>query len=248
VANGGEATVTVIDGASNNSQTIAVAANPTSIALNPVTNQIYVSVGVFVPETNVTVIDGATNQTIATIPLDEFTPGPIAVNTAANEAYILLRHYHGSGVLILNGTTLQTSGVSGPDTLPPLASMAFNTRTNEIYLQYEDGFFYVIDRTTGEVSAKLTTSPDASTIVVDDAINQIYVTVLGESGTSTPGSVMVIDGASDAITTLQVGTYPVAAALNPATHRVYVANACGIELNCSDQPVSGTVSVIAAAQ
>ena len=98
------------------------------------------------------------------------------------------------------------------------------------------------------MSAKLTTSPDASTIVVDDAINQIYVAVAGESGTSTPGSVMVIDGASDAITTLQVGMYPVAAALNPATHRVYVTNGCGTDANCGSQTVSGTVSVIEAAQ
>ena len=50
----------MIDGATNNTTTVAVGAGPIAVAVNPVTNQIYV---VNANSNNVTVIDGATNNT-----------------------------------------------------------------------------------------------------------------------------------------------------------------------------------------
>jgi YVTN family beta-propeller protein len=57
----------VIDGATNAATTVATGSNPIEVAVNPVTNKIYVttfSLG------NVIVIDGATDTVTATIAAD----------------------------------------------------------------------------------------------------------------------------------------------------------------------------------
>ena len=60
VANYGSANVTVIDGATNTTTTVAAGTTPCAVAVNPVTNKIYVANH---GSDNVTVIDGATNGT-----------------------------------------------------------------------------------------------------------------------------------------------------------------------------------------
>ena len=56
--------MTVIDGATNATTTVAVGTDPLAVAVNPVTNKIYVAND---GSNNVTVIDGATNTT-TTVP------------------------------------------------------------------------------------------------------------------------------------------------------------------------------------
>ena len=56
----GSANVTVIDGATNTTATVAAGTHPYAVAVNPVTNKIYVA---NYGSANVTVIDGATNGT-----------------------------------------------------------------------------------------------------------------------------------------------------------------------------------------
>ena len=58
VANVGSNNVTVIDGATNTTTTVAAGSDPIAVAVNPVTNKIYVANR---SSNNVTVIDGATN-------------------------------------------------------------------------------------------------------------------------------------------------------------------------------------------
>ena len=57
--------MTVIDGATNNTTTVAVGSSPVAVAVNPDTNKIYVA---NYYSNNVTVIDGATNNT-TTVPV-----------------------------------------------------------------------------------------------------------------------------------------------------------------------------------
>ena len=81
-------TLTVIDGATNNTATVNVGVIPWSVAVNPVTNKIYVvnhcqdcqSGGA------VTVIDGATNSTQA-VSVGAY-PGYVAVNSVTNKIYV----------------------------------------------------------------------------------------------------------------------------------------------------------------
>jgi YVTN family beta-propeller protein len=60
VANQNSANVTVIDGATNVATTVTVGASPSAIAINPVTNKIYVANW---GSNSVTVIDGANGGT-----------------------------------------------------------------------------------------------------------------------------------------------------------------------------------------
>ena len=59
-ANFGSNNVTVIDGATNGTTTVAAGTHPYFVAANPATNKIYVANR---DSNNVTVIDGATNGT-----------------------------------------------------------------------------------------------------------------------------------------------------------------------------------------
>ncbi len=58
--NGYDGTVTVIDGATNTTTTVAAGTDPELVAVNSVTNKIYVPTK---QDNTVTVIDGATNNT-----------------------------------------------------------------------------------------------------------------------------------------------------------------------------------------
>ncbi len=60
VANEGSNTVTVIEGSTNATTTVAAGSNPQAIAVNPVTNMIY---EVNEIDNTMTVINGATNAT-----------------------------------------------------------------------------------------------------------------------------------------------------------------------------------------
>ena len=72
VANTDSNNVTVIDGATNATTTVAAGAHPCAVAVNPVTNKIYVANH---GSNNVTVIDGATNDT-TTVAVRHRAPAP----------------------------------------------------------------------------------------------------------------------------------------------------------------------------
>jgi len=80
-------------------------------------------------------------------------------------------------------------------------------------------------------------------IAVNSVTNKTYVANLSCSSLPcpSPGTVTVIDGATDSTTTVTVGVYPYAIAVNPVTNKIYVANNCGNDLNCKS---FSTVTVI----
>jgi YVTN family beta-propeller protein len=85
VANSGDSTVTVIDGASGSTTTIAVLNNPAVVAVNPVneaTNRIYTlsngTMGVF---------DGITNTLLVSLSFDSILAA--AVNPATDTLYVV---------------------------------------------------------------------------------------------------------------------------------------------------------------
>ena len=84
MANHDSNTVTVIDGVADNAvATITVGTHPQAVAVNPVTDKIYVANR---DSNTVTVIDGTTNAT-TTVPVGN-QPTAIAVNPVTNKAYI----------------------------------------------------------------------------------------------------------------------------------------------------------------
>ena len=77
----GNGTVTVIDGVFNSTTTVSAGNDPYAVAVNPVSDKIYVS---NYGSNSVTVIDGATNAA-STISVGTF-PRPVAVNPVTNKS------------------------------------------------------------------------------------------------------------------------------------------------------------------
>ena len=72
--------------------------------------------------------------------------------------------------------------------------------------------------------------------------NKIYVANWGPF--QHPGTVTVIDGTSLTTATVNVGYTPDAVAINETTNKIYVANFCGDDSNCTLDGAYGTVTVI----
>src|SRR2546430_275268 len=82
--------------------TVAAGANPYAVAVNPVTNKIYVA---NFNGNDVTVIDGATNST-GTVPAGPH-PYAVAVNAVTNKVYVA--NERDSSVTVIDGATNTTS-------------------------------------------------------------------------------------------------------------------------------------------
>ncbi|WP_239287978.1 YncE family protein [Candidatus Nitrotoga sp. 1052] len=89
---------TVIDGATNTTNTFVTGSNPRTIALNVKTNKIYVA---NFDSNNVTVIDGATNTT-TTVTVGTH-PNALAVNPETNKVYVT--SYDDNTVTVIDGST-----------------------------------------------------------------------------------------------------------------------------------------------
>ena len=201
--------VIVIDGTTNAMTTVTDpnGNGPTALALNPVTNKIYVANGY---SNNVTVIDGATNTT--TTLTAGVIPFAVAVNPVTNKIYVANQ---GSPVTVIDGATNATTSVATGGT-----DIAVNPVTNKIYLaNYNSpGSVTVIDGATNATSTVAAGSL-ARFVAVNPVTNKIYVANQGDN------TVTVIDGATHATTTLNAGNRPTAIAVNTATNTIYVSNA-----------------------
>jgi len=103
---------------------VAAGAASRAVALNPVTNKIYVANA---NSNNVTVIDGATNTT-ATVNAGTF-PIAVAVNPVTNTIYVA--NFNSNNVTVIDGATNTTATVTA-GTNPN--AVAANPVTNEIYV------------------------------------------------------------------------------------------------------------------
>ncbi len=229
VANCSSNNVTVIDGATNATTTVAAGSSPYSVAVNPVTNKIYVA---NYDSDNVTVIDGATNAT--TTVAAGTTPFSVAVNPVTNKIYVA--NYGSDNVTVIDGATNATTTVAA-GTSP--FSVAVNPVTNKIYVaNYGSDNVTVID---GATNATTTVAAGTSpySVAVNPVTNKIYVANNGS------GNVTVIDGATNATTTVAAGTVPCSVAVNPVTNKIYVANYGSDNVTVIDGATNATTTVAA---
>ena len=250
-------TVTVIDGATNNTTAVNVGVYPYAVAVNSTTNKIYVvnacggdvncaSVG------TVTVIDGATNNT-TTVSVGYF-PYALAVNATTNKIYVA--NQCGSDpncasqgtVTIIDGSTNQTSSVE-VGWFP--ISVAVNATTNKIYVANECGNDSSCG-SVGTVTAIDGVSNNTSTVQagyatmfldINAVTNKIYAA--NNCGTdvscNNAGTVTVIDGATNNTASVNVGFFPYNLAVDSANNKIYVPNLCGDDVTCLS---IGTVTII----
>jgi YVTN family beta-propeller protein len=209
----GPDTVTVIDGTTLSTTTVTVGYGPQGIAINSVTNKIYVA---NTNGNNVTVIDGATLST-ATVAVGNL-PGAVAVNPVTNKIYVL----NDDGTMtVIDGATRSTSTVV-VGSIP--IDLAINLVTNKIYvLDFVYGYPYcyagfvtVVDGATlSTTGVGVGVCPDS--VTVNAVTNKAYVTNTDDS------TVTVIDGITLDTATVAVGTRPAGEAVNLVTNKTYIA-------------------------
>jgi len=175
-----EDNIIVIDGLTNeviSNLDIKERARIIAIDINSVTNRIYVlsiaSSDTEAPfDNNVTVIDGFTNQIIATIEvgLGREPSADIAVNSISNRIYVS-NEFVVSTVDVIDGIANKVI-----DTIINVGAdkIGVNCRINHIYVT--DGVLIVIDGLTNQVIANVDVFGSPSEIDVNPDTNLIYVT------------------------------------------------------------------------
>ena len=191
---------------------------PVAMAVNPVTNKIYV-VG-----SNTTVIDGATNKP-TTVPV---AGNSLAINPATNKIYVV--NTSSDVTMVIDGATNSITRVTVGSS--PKA-VAVNPVTNKIYVVGSNTT--VIDGATNNTT---TVGAGGNSLAVNPATNKIYVA-------NGNGTVTVIDGATNSTTRVTVGSSPSAVAVNPVTNKIYVANYVSNTVTVIDGATNNTTTVTA---
>ena len=190
---------------------VAAGNNPYAVAVNQVTNTIYVAnyYGGNMTVNNsgtITVIDGATHAS-ATLAAG-LSADCVAVNPVTNTAYV--GNFNSPFVTVVDGTT--NAAFEIPVGLSTSA-IAVNPATNKIYVA--GAIVSVIDGVTNTATA-IPVGQTSGPIAVNTVTNKIYV--------AAGNNVDVIDGDTGMITPVAVGNGPVAIAINTVTDKIYVAN------------------------
>ena len=273
VANAG-GNVTVIDGATNSTTTVADPnANglaPTAVAVNPVTNKIYVVNATPNPAPggtgpgNVTVIDGATNSTTTVTDPNAFDPVGVAVNTITNKIYVANLGNFPSGVnhgnvTVIDGATNATTTVTDPNALNPGAysqglAVAVNSTTNRIYVvNGSSDNVTVIDgatNSTSTVTARNGARPVA--LAVNEVANTVYVTNIGDCNpvACVGAGITVIDGSAGSTATLIDANavdagWEMPIAVDPASNNIYALYGMAGRLAIIDGGLAATTHTLA---
>lgn len=181
------------------SDTIKVGSDPKDIAVNPVTNMVYVT-----NFDNVAVIDGATNNIVTHIPIGNNANGwAIEMNPDTNRAYVVANLANSVVVIDTSENTVITNIPvgNGPE------GIAINTRTNMIYVanareSSNPNSISIIDGSSNKVVGSIDVRsisnnglgadwPSAMTIDVERDL--LYV------GGTASSAIMVVNGANSEI-------------------------------------------------
>ncbi len=202
------------------------------IALNPVTNTIYVSSIDFLPtdDANVTVIDGSTHSLAATIvagraDANYFESEGLAVNPVTNKIYAI---NFPTGFTVIDGVTNSKATLSVGNSP---AGLAVNPLTNKIYVS--NRLSNTVTAIDGASNSTTTIAGVSGQLAVNPATNKIYVS--GQNLT-------VIDGATNSITTTISGVAGSNLAVNPATNRIYVSSQNLTVIDGATNSITATLS------
>jgi YVTN family beta-propeller protein len=202
--------ITVIDGVHNTTTTITDpdAITPVAVAVNPVTNKIYVVNTGGYPGSNhgnITVIDGATNSTTTITDPNTLAPQAVAVNLSTNKIYVA--NFNDSalsqngGVTVIDGATGSTSNVRDPSAIAPSA-VAVDQETNKIFVAN----YGLNPSTFGPISPGSVTVIDGSTNSFINLVDTNAVNPTAVSTDSATGGAYVANVYSNNVTVIDDGT------------------------------------------
>jgi len=196
--------------------TISVGAGPQDVAVNPITNRIYVTLS---GDDAVQIIDAVSDTVIGVVGVGN-QPMGIAVDSSANRVYVA--NILDNTVSVIDGSTNAVVDVLVPDgdTFEP-EDLAINEALGRLYVVGRGPDVSVMSTTTGSVVATVNVGFGGS--VKNVAVNSITGRVYVPSG---PGdSLHLIDGMSNTLVTsipLLVNN-PRALAVSETLDRVFVA-------------------------
>jgi YVTN family beta-propeller protein len=200
--------VVVFDSAKRAGLRVAVGAEPVAIAVNEVTNRVYVANA---GGETVSVIDGESNAVRANVKVGP-RPYALAANSATNKIYVSIAF--GDTITVIDGSTDSTSAakVGNAD------AIAVDAKLNKIYLLgYEDTNLTMVD-SAANVVGKVASGIHLWGMAVNESAHMLYATRSGNA------ELVALDELSGKITIVPVGAIPCAVAVNPATNMVYVVN------------------------
>ena len=171
--------------------TVLVGDEATGIGVNPTTDRVYVANG----DGTVSVIDGATNAVIATIPVvtpPVFNSFPCSVGVNATTNRVYAANFTDDTVSVIDGATNAVIATI-PVVIPFPCSVRVNASTNRVYVTNSGDTVSVIDGALAEsdpTNAVIATVPvGGQSIGVNPTTDRFYV------GNNFDETVSVIDGA-----------------------------------------------------
>src|SRR5579885_247661 len=209
---------------------IAVGGDPQKIAVNPVTDRVYVSnFGTY----NIPVIYGNTDTIVAQINENTGTSG-IAVNPETNRVYASVN----KAISVIDGSTNQIIANITVGDFPQ--DIAVNPSTNLIYTANQNlNSISVINGSTNKIVASIPIDRIPQALAIDPTTNRIYAV------SSATNTVYVIDGSTNkVVSTIAVGASPWDLAINPDTNRLYVANFDSATISVIDLKSNSVIATI----
>jgi YVTN family beta-propeller protein len=220
--------VEVYNSTSSQAHRVSVGKGPVSIAVNTKTGRAYVT---NVADGTVSVLDGATDAVLATVPVGDL-PYSIAANSVTNKVYVT--HTYSGETSILDGVTNTiTNARTGSMDL-----VALSETTNTVFLLgYEGGGIALLDGASLAMQ-KRQAGKHAWGMIFDDGTGKLFVPRLGM------GSVAVFDRNSTEPRILPAGHTPCALAVNASTNMAYIVNYEGNNLSVVDIARSRIVATV----
>ncbi|HWN09106.1 MAG TPA: carboxypeptidase regulatory-like domain-containing protein [Pyrinomonadaceae bacterium] len=206
---------------------IPAGSRPGGVAVNSVTNKIYVTNS---GSNDVTVINGP-NHTTTTVPVGT-QPGPVAVNPVTNKIYVA--NMGSTSVTVIDGADYST--VTVPAGTTPQA-ITVNSVTNKIYVANKDSNNVTVIDGADNSTATVPAGTEPFAIAVNPVTNKIYVV------NSRSNNVTVINGVDNTVVPVATGVFPVDVAVNPVTNKIYVANLNNGTVTIINGPDNSTLTV-----
>jgi YVTN family beta-propeller protein len=197
--------------------TLGVGANPQAMAINQVTQKVYVA---DLGDAKVWIIDASSNSVITSVNVGS-SPRSIAIDEATNKIYV--PGFATNDLTVIDGATNTTQTITGFGTGP--GAVAVNPLTNQIFVADigspgVPGSLTVVNGANNTYSNAFVSSGSGSSqaaVVVDPQTNIAYVSI-------SSGNLTAVNGTTLAVTDLTTGAGGNSAvALNPVTHKVYTA-------------------------
>ena len=189
--------------------TINVGKSPVALAINELTNRIYVANN---GSGSVSVIDGAKDAVAATIDVGAL-PYVLAVNPVANKIFV--SNTFSDVVTLIDGKNNATTTIKAGSA----DSIVVDARRDRAYLVgWESTALTVLDSKPSAVAKIPLRGMHAWGTLADQATGRVLVTKAGSA------ELLIVEEDAGNVSAVPTGAIPCAVALNPVTGHVYVVN------------------------